>query len=51
VESKKALISTTVSIGVAEYQLQDSHIGVVLARADKALYKAKESGKNRVVFW
>lgn len=44
-------IASTVSIGVAEYQPQDSHIGVVLARADKALYQAKETGKNKVVFW
>lgn len=51
VVSSNSKITSTVSIGVAEYQPQDSHIGVVLARADKALYQAKESGKNKVTFW
>jgi len=39
----------TVSFGVAELdKLDDLHS--VLQRADKALYEAKESGKNRIVF-
>lgn len=43
-------LKTTVSVGVAEVQDEDSNIGMVLARADKALYKAKESGRNKVLF-
>ncbi len=37
----------TVSFGVTCYQSDDSAQGLVL-RADEALYKAKESGRNRV---
>ncbi len=40
----------TVSCGVAEYQTGLS-AQEFLARADKALYKAKRSGKNQVALW
>ncbi len=43
------LINTTVSIGVAEYQSNETP-SALLARADKALYRAKKQGRNRVVF-
>ena len=39
----------TVSIGVAEYQVAESFQNTI-NRADKALYKAKEKGRNRVEF-
>lgn len=38
----------TVSCGVAQHQKHDASIGEVEKRADKALYKAKASGRNRV---
>jgi len=42
-------INFTVSIGVDSVNAKDEkHIEEALARADKALYKAKNSGKNRV---
>ncbi len=42
-------INFTVSIGVDSVNTKDEkHIDEALARADKALYKAKDSGKNRV---
>jgi diguanylate cyclase len=41
-------LSVTVSIGVAAYQKADTRASVV-ERADKALYLAKQSGKNRVI--
>ena len=37
----------TISIGLSEFQASDG-INSVLRRADKALYKAKDSGRNRV---
>jgi len=41
-------IRVTVSIGVAELRRGDS-LETLLGRADKALYRAKETGRNRVV--
>lgn len=41
-------IAVTVSIGIAEFNPTDPHPDDILARADVALYKAKESGRNRV---
>ena len=41
-------IPFTVSIGVATREPGEHDVGVVLKRADEALYKAKEGGRNRV---
>jgi diguanylate cyclase (GGDEF)-like protein len=39
----------TVSIGVAQLEASDElRFAAVLARADRALYRAKELGRNRV---
>jgi diguanylate cyclase (GGDEF)-like protein len=40
-------LSVTVSIGLAESQPRTS-VGEVIERADKALYKAKQGGRNRI---
>ena len=40
----------TVSVGVAIAQSADETPQAVLARADRALYRAKEAGRDRVVF-
>ena len=45
-ENKRLLI--TFSAGVAEYQMNESQDSIVV-RADKALYQAKNNGKNQVV--
>ena len=39
--------SQTCSIGISEYQVDDS-MNEAIIRADKAMYMAKDSGKNRV---
>ncbi len=44
-----ALLSVTVSIGVAALAADDVSFEAVLARADKRLYAAKDAGRNRVV--
>jgi diguanylate cyclase (GGDEF)-like protein len=41
-------LAVTVSIGIAEFRA-DELIAQTVARADEALYKAKSSGRNRVV--
>ncbi len=38
----------TASIGAAEFNRDDPDIAAVLARADSALYRARETGRNKV---
>jgi len=38
----------TISIGVAALKGKDTNIDMLLSQADKALYQAKESGRNKV---
>ena len=42
-------IGITISIGVALFPQHGSHIHAAIKQADKALYRAKEQGRNRVV--
>jgi diguanylate cyclase (GGDEF)-like protein/PAS domain S-box-containing protein len=42
-------IATTISIGVSVLRADDGSIDAVLARADHALYAAKNAGRNRAV--
>jgi diguanylate cyclase (GGDEF)-like protein len=42
------LIYSTVSIGVAEANKEDKTFEDILRRADRMMYKAKESGRNKV---
>jgi diguanylate cyclase len=39
----------TISVGVAEFNEQRPTVDAVLKAADKALYQAKETGRNRTV--
>lgn len=39
----------TITVGVAEYEIKDLSVDEIIARADIALYKAKENGKNCVI--
>ena len=45
--SEKGTVKITVSIGAALLSMQDTNGEIVLNRADSALYKAKESGRNQ----
>jgi len=49
VRSRNAEISVTSSFGVAQYQCGREDLGSLLARADVALYQAKNGGRNRTV--
>ncbi|MBD2692245.1 diguanylate cyclase [Anabaena catenula] len=42
-------VSITVSIGIASYNSADKTIDTIIQRADKALYQAKNQGRNRVI--
>jgi diguanylate cyclase (GGDEF)-like protein len=44
-----ALPAITVSIGLAEATADTEAAAILLARADAALYRAKQQGRNRVV--
>lgn len=48
IKSEKGTVKVTVSIGVAELNQSYNSIEKLISAADKALYTAKESGRNRV---
>ena len=50
VNYEQEVLCFTVSIGVAEVAKQDAAAEDVFKRADKALYRAKEAGRNRIHF-
>lgn len=47
-ESIKANIQVTVSIGVASKESNDDAVSDIISRADVALYSAKRNGRNQV---
>ncbi|WP_096704489.1 GGDEF domain-containing protein [Magnetospirillum sp. 15-1] len=47
--AKGQFFDLTVSVGVAQLRDTDLTVATVLERADQALYRAKNSGRNRVV--
>lgn len=49
VGAKSGPLAITVSIGVADFQAIGDTPESILKRADEALYKAKRSGRNRVI--
>jgi diguanylate cyclase (GGDEF)-like protein len=50
-ESGGVRFQVTMSIGGAMYPVDSKHGREVLEKADKALYHAKETGRNRLVFY
>ena len=48
VTTSRGLLGITVSLGVATYPDDASDMQELIREADKALYKAKALGKNRV---
>jgi diguanylate cyclase (GGDEF)-like protein len=47
-ETQAGRLSVTVSIGVAGLKEEDNALHFLLDRADQALYRAKQDGRNRV---
>jgi diguanylate cyclase (GGDEF)-like protein/PAS domain S-box-containing protein len=43
-------ITLSVSIGISGFQVDDEAFDVLFSRADKALYQAKNSGRNKVTY-
>ena len=50
-DSTPVHIGINVSIGVAFLQPEVPNLSVLIDRADQALYRVKDSGRNRVVIW
>ena len=44
----KHSIPVTVSVGLTVFRPDEDHAEALLARADRALYRAKDAGRNRV---
>ncbi len=43
------MVSKTISIGVASYPEDGAEVGALVQKADEAMYRAKRTGKNRVL--
>ena len=51
-ETEIGLINTTISIGVAiKEKTTTMSIDQLLSRADRAMYQAKQAGRNQVIIW
>jgi diguanylate cyclase (GGDEF)-like protein len=48
-DSGSSPVSVTISAGIAEFNPDDHSIEDLIGRADRALYKAKENGRDQVV--
>jgi two-component system cell cycle response regulator len=48
IHARASDLRVTVSVGVAAREAADPHVEAVVGRADRALYRAKAAGRNRV---
>ena len=51
VENEFKSVNITISIGIAEYPTDGKTLDDIITNADEALYRAKEFGKNRVIYF
>ncbi|HNV58894.1 MAG TPA: diguanylate cyclase [Rhodoferax sp.] len=49
INNEGKVIQVTISAGVASWSVQSKHVEQMLGQADKALYEAKDGGRNRTV--
>ena len=47
--NEKGDFTTSISIGVTQVSPDDKEVDEIVARADRALYEAKRTGKNKVI--
>jgi len=48
IEVGKNLLNTTISIGISQFCISDNNLSSIIKRADDALYKAKNNGRNQI---
>ena len=48
-ENKTLTKPTTVSIGVAQFKVNEDNVDTLVKNVDLAMYEAKQTGKNKVV--
>jgi len=50
-KSEKGEFNTTLSIGISQYNINDKNNDNIIRRADKALYYAKEHGRDMIIIY
>ena len=50
-KSNNLTFQVSISIGISEFKIKDKSVEDIINRADKALYYAKQHGKNQVIVY